>query len=233
MATKICKRSGLTFETENSRLQVHPKISYYTAHKDTTVRYPAVAVINSGAAAGWKTWEEFEAAINLALNPVFDFEGAWVAKLSGYSEAYEFDRVFLQPVKVNKYSSQFAYPEDGIYQTCCKSRSGKETRRFWLVSSGQKAEITKARVKELLGPQPVQKVTSAPDTTGCLAVEEFLGEVGETVTVGTVTAEIVQVLKKTKYFDEDGITHDQQPYGVEFYEKDFYLTWVRPVPLAA
>jgi hypothetical protein len=240
MTTKICKRSGLEFQTDNNRLTVHPEISRYTSHKDTEIRYPAIAVIERGKAEGWETIEQFESEIQKALNPVpqpidqikGDFEGDWVALIKGFSEKYGYDRDFLDSVGKRGRFKLFQYPEAGIVETCYTSAKGNQTRYFRLIEAGKEVGIlTAGEVDEFLGGRPQVSDQLAATDSWKVESTKSLGAVGETIQIDGVWVVIVAIDCETTYHDEDGISHrGRYPRNVEvIYETYKYKTTVKRI----
>jgi hypothetical protein len=161
-----CKRSGLIFEAENRRRSVHPKISYYTSHSDLEIRYSAIPVIERGKAEGWGTIERFIEEIERASaesepkdSIECDWDGAWMARLTGSCRLYRFDRTFIDPVReeergrighrfTRKYYCLSQLP-DGIYEGCYKSGRGNETRTYWSMASGVRTPMSLAEVEAI------------------------------------------------------------------------------------
>lgn len=191
-----CTRSGLTFEAETRRLRVHPKISYYTAHKDTDIRYPAIKVVERGKTEGWESIEVFESEIEKALNPPpkpptpYHLECAWVAKITGYHPKFDYDRIFLEEVSTSGRFKRFLLTEPGLYQSCYKSAKGNETRQWWLAESANSYhEIKIDQVIEILGEKPEKPQSSDPLTLATKKVVEECWECGATYTTyGNVEA---------------------------------------------
>jgi hypothetical protein len=178
----ICSKSGLKFEAPNKRRKVHPEISWYTNHKDMDLRYKAIAVIERGKSEGWSTLEKFEEEIQKALNPEpqprpdYDFEGDWVARITGNHSKYRFDREFLDAVDSEGRFKRYAIKccENGIYETCYKSGKGNETRRYYRLEGGLLSEIQLEEV-EAIFPKEVAEEVALED---CIVTEGYLGETG-------------------------------------------------------
>jgi hypothetical protein len=159
--TKICTRSGLKFETDNSRLKVHPLISVWTSHKDQEIRSTAIKVIDGGKLQGWDTIEQFQTAIAVALTPVeveFNYlttdcpnRKSWVALIQGQDLQYGYDRKFLNPVALDGRRKKFLITEDGIYQTRTYSGSGNVHENWLKFQDGNLESISQEQAIELVG----------------------------------------------------------------------------------
>lgn len=163
MVEITCKRSGLIFEAENRRKTVHPEISRYTSHKDMDLRYAAITVIERGKAEGWATIEQFLAAIAKGEEPEpeveCDWDGAWLAKITGSDTQYRFSREFVAATKSEERGKpgakfyrkyyRLAGLADGIYEGCYKSGKGNETRTYWKIESGVPQAIALAEVEAI------------------------------------------------------------------------------------
>ncbi len=170
----ICIRSGLEFEWSTLRKKVHPEISEWTTHKDTDLRAKAAGAIARGKAEGWKTIEEFQAAINNALVPppppghilslrqasrLGNYAAPWVALITGPSPLYGYDRTFLEAYSTAKGGPwNYALAVDGVYEVCDRN-SGGAKRRSWLrVQAGVGSDISEADAVAIVGP-PAEVVT--------------------------------------------------------------------------
>lgn len=234
MVEIICKRSGLIFQAENRRNSVHPSISYYTTHKDQGLRYVAAKTIARGLSEGWATLERFEVAIKVDLNPPpppeapYDFEGTWLAKITGRCEKFDYVREFQDCVEERGRFKRFRFGLPGIYQTNYKSAKGNDTRHFVeVLEDGTQTDITEAEVVKRFGDRPV---TEELDLSGLEKIEtEYpLGQVGETVKVGDRFVVIEKTETKIIYHDEDGIAHSRYPSGVFVVEEEHVtVNWVR------
>ncbi|HEY9879011.1 MAG TPA: hypothetical protein V6D29_11175 [Leptolyngbyaceae cyanobacterium] len=193
---KICKRSGLAFETEG-RKTVHPGISLWATHKDYDIRRAACDVIDRGKQEGWETLEKFEAEIEKALNPpdpkgvivelrqasrVGSFKKPWIARITGQSSSYGYSRNFLIPFETEKGGQwRFLIEEDGVYEACDRNSKGDERRSWLRVQSGQQEYLTKDEVIAIIGePAEVKRVVGLSSglpfaTSDEDAVEECLG----------------------------------------------------------
>lgn len=221
MVEIICKRSGLKFEAENHRMKVHPRISFYTTHKNYDIRYPAIAVIERGKEEGWNSIEKFLEEIEKALNPEpkprpeYDFEGAYACRITGFHPKYRFEREFVDPVdkegRFNRYNLR-AEP-DGIYETAYKSAKQNVTKHYYRLEDGVLTELALSEVEALF---PAIDPPAAPDRAGCILVKAWLGAVGSVVQYdfdGTQGRspnpqlwKIVEVEAQPHWEDEDGIT---------------------------
>lgn len=163
MVEIICSRSGLKFEAPNRRLKVHPEISWYTAHNNTEVRYPAIAVIERGKSEGWDSIQKFEAEIKKALvpkpRPDYDFEGHWLARIEGWDAAYDYQREFAKPVDIEGRFKRFWFQglPDGLYETGYKSNAGNKTYHYYQVVDGARTEISKEELEALLPSEKPEK----------------------------------------------------------------------------
>lgn len=229
----ICARSGLAFEADSKRKKVHPAIRHYTSHKDTNIRYPAIAVIEQGKKEGWDSLEKFQAEIKKALNPPltppveYDFEGYWAAKITGYSKQYDYEREFLTPVEEVGRFRRYRLTEEGCYQTCYRSAKGNETRIFWQVTGGVLEEISPEQLESVLGKRiDVEK----PERGELIETKRLLGDIGETVQFNARWVTITAVEMIALYRDEEtGITSTYYPEdSSEVIEIETYRTWVEP-----
>jgi hypothetical protein len=218
----ICSRSGLEFEAETRRFKVHPQISYYTAHKDADIRYPAIQVIERGKKEGWNSIEKFLEEIKLALNPPpapkvhYHLECAWVAKITGYHEKFEYEREFLKAVETNGRFKRFLLEDPGLYQSCYKSAKGNETRQWWLVADKNSfKEIKVEQALEILGANPLvaEKLRQQQIRTNAKKIVSavYLGAVGQTVKAEGSWVKILALESRTEYEDEDGLITDDFP----------------------
>jgi hypothetical protein len=235
MVLVTCKRSGLVFEAENRRKTVHPAISYYTSHKDTGIRYPAIRVIDQGRTEGWTTLEEFDTAIAAVLNPEpepeveinYDFEGAWVARIVGFDTKFGYQREFLDAAKQEGRFNCFWFPESGIVETCYKSAKGNDTRYFRLIEGGVEVRIlTQPEVDELLGgrPNPEERAKNL-GVERTFETNKSMGQIGQTVKVGEEYFVIVNTSTVTTYHDEDGLAHTgRYPSGVYVVYEEYAIT---------
>ena len=207
MVEITCKRSGLKFEAENRRKSVHPDISRYTTHKDVEVRYSAIAIIDRGKAEGWRTIEEFIAAIEKVKEKEpeieCDWDGAWLARITGSSEHYRFDREFVEAVRVEergKSSSKFYRKfyrlpglPDGIYEGCCKSAKGNENRFYWQIKDGAVMAIelvdAEALYPRIEKPEARSIMVSELLVLGELVLGDLVERSGQWYKVSSVEAE--------------------------------------------
>lgn len=234
MVEIICSRSGLKFEAENRRKKVHPRINFYTSHKDWDLRYKAVAVIERGKAEGWDSFEKFEAEIQKALHPDppprphYDFEGAWVARIVGSDRKYRFERDFLTPVdKEGRFKRYNLVAQgDGIYETCYESAKGNKTRRYWRVENGELVQISLEDV-ETLFPEIPEIVPASVE--GCLKVNKHFPE-GTTIEHDGSIYFVVCLDSVDHWEDEDGIGGTGKYYGDSYivWEKTEYTAYLRP-----
>jgi hypothetical protein len=212
MVEIICKRSGLLFEAENRRKSVHPGISCYTTHKDLDVRYAAIAVIERGKTEGWSTIEQFVEAIEKGEKESeveeseveCDWDGAWLARITGSHEQYRFDREFVEAVRVEergKSSSKFyrkfyrlAELPDGFYEGCYKSGKGNETRTYWRIESGVVVKIDLSQV-ELVYPEIYKSESKSVSVFESFTVGEIVERSGQWYKVAEVL---------TRHYNEDG-----------------------------
>ncbi len=157
LKTKICKRSGLQFETENGRLQVHPKITPWTTCKDLKVRYAAVEIIDRGKAEGWDSLEKFEKEISLALNPPVEEKKevdwnlycsnqpkgkrGYVALITGRHPQFNWERQFLDSVNEEGRNRYFSVKENGCYEAVTYSQKNKYTT-YYRYSDSKLQEIS-------------------------------------------------------------------------------------------
>lgn len=203
MVLITCSRSGLVFEAENKRTKIHPGISWYTAHRDTAVRYPAVAVIERGKTEGWDSIAKFKSEIEKALNPVPDPEPDWdlstsdsttpdgygkakkgyIAKIVGSDSKFRYKREFLTEVKKDGRHRYFKLVEDGVYQACSYSAKGNKHESWYQVVAGERVEITAGQVEDAFPP------VSSPNTETVEQIVEECWECGATyATYGNVEA---------------------------------------------
>jgi hypothetical protein len=228
MVEIICKRSGLKFEAENRRKSVHPKISWYTTHRDYSIRYPAVAVIERGKQEGWDTLEKFEAEIQKALNPEpqprpeYDFEGAWVAQITGSHSTYRFDRTFLEAIDSEGGFKRYNIKAsgDGIYETCYKSAKGNETQHYYRVESGSLTEIELAEVEALF---PEDEIAPQVSIEACISTERYLGKAGEIVEHEGKVYEIIRVDESSKTVSEWDDFEDEH----RSWKEPVYKSWLK------
>lgn len=213
----ICKRSGLIFEAENRRKSVHPQISRYTTHNDQEIRYAAISVIERGKAEGWNTIEQFIAEIEkpaeAALEIECDWDGAWLARITGSHEKYRFDREFVEAVRTEgrgKAGSKFyrkfysfSVLPDGVYEGCYKSAKGNETRCYWRVESGAATSI------ELGDVESAYQAISKPQTKSITLSENF--EIGEIVERNGQWYKVAAV--NSRFFNDDGEEVDAGDYA--------------------
>lgn len=159
-----CIRSGLKFYSENRRTKVHPEISWYTTHKDNSLRYKAVAVIDRGKIEGWDNLEKFKTEIEIALAPPppvdYDYEGNYVAKIEGWHPQYNLVRNFLTPVDTNGRFKRYSFKDlaNGFYETVYKSAKGNKTKSYFEVTDSGRTSLTEdqllARFAEAFGDKP-------------------------------------------------------------------------------
>lgn len=221
MVEIICKRSGLTFEAENRRKSVHPQISRYTTHNDMDLRYAAISVIERGKAEGWATIEQFIAEIEKGeeKEPEIecDWDGAWLALITGSDEKYRFSREFVDAVRVEergKAGSKFYRKfyrlvdlADGIYEGCYKSAKGNETRTYWRIESGVVSGIELTEVETLhpeIVPEIVKPEVNTVTVFGALTRGEIIEKSGQWYQVVAVEA---------THYNDDGEEVDGGDYA--------------------
>lgn len=265
----ICSRSGLTFEAPNRRRKVHPGISVYTSHKDMDYRYAAIAVIERGKAEGWDSLEKFEKEIAIATDPEaatkavqeisdvglckvelkrakrYPERSPWVARITGTSTKFGFERKFITPVLEQKHLSTFLL-EDGFYEECEFNSKGEKQRRFLCVQNGEKEYLSKQELTERTGwadgliekraQQAREKAEAeakeAEAKQGAIVVKN--GEIPVTSVNGVVDYNGVPHFvawrdEKCQWLDEDGITWDQYPSSVRVEDEwSIYTYWLKP-----
>jgi hypothetical protein len=218
MVEIICARSGLKFEADSRRKKVHPQIAYYTSHKNYDIRYPAIEVIERGKTEGWNTIEKFEDEIQKALNPEptvrpeYDFEGAWVAKITGSDDGqYRFNRLFLNAIDSEGRFKRYKLNGDGIYECCYKSGKGNQTRYYYQVKDGVKEQIDLEIVEKLFPALESTENQSAVE--GAIRIESPnpLGNKSDVITHSNQPHTIQHVEFKDLWEDDDGITHQGHP----------------------
>jgi hypothetical protein len=164
----------LTFEWPTLRKKVHPEISEWTTHKDTDLRAKAAGAIARGKAEGWKTIEEFRAAISEALVPPpppghilklrqasgrGDYAAPWVALITGTSPLYGYSRTFLDAYSRAKGGPwNYAIAVDGVYQVCDRNSRGAKNLSWLRVQQGVGSDISQAEAVAIVG-QPAEVVT--------------------------------------------------------------------------
>ena len=226
LVEQVCPRSGLVFQVaiEDQRVgAIHPEISWYTQHSNTEVRYPAVMAIEQGKSEGLKTWAEFKARIKQALNPEpevepdYDFEGAWAAKIDGADAQYRFKRDWLDAVEKGERRKKFnlAAEGDGYFEVCYKSRKGNESRYYYRQVDGKREEIT---LQDLEAAFPAE---TAPED--CKEIKEFINKEGSTV---IYQGELVTIVKVTS-FDKKRQVWDDFEDDWEWEHYSDYVTWYR------
>lgn len=209
MEEVICSRSGLRFPKEG-RKTVHPRISYYTSHKNPKTRHVATSVVERGKQEGWDTIERFEQEIEAALNPPppppveYDFCGAWVAKIVGSDPKYRFKREFLAAVETDGRRKRFLFPKEGSHfiETCYQSAKGNETRHYYYVVDGIAEEIPLSRLEKEF---PVSSQPQGPSIENCTLFEGRIGAEGEIVKLDNHYWVVVRVDAIHHWEDEDGI----------------------------
>lgn len=228
-----CSRSGLKFEAPNRRTKVHPEISYYTSHKNYDIRYPALVVIERGKKEGWDSLEKFEEEIYKALHPEpkprpdYDFEGAWVAQITGSSEKYRFTRIFLNPVDEDGRFKRFVFGSSGVFETCYKSGKGNETRHYYLIEDEVRKEIEFSQVEEMF--PAIETIHEILFNSGCIKVKGNLGAVGQLIKHESSIWEVKRVESQEYWEDDDGITHTSYPRGGAMFSWTESNTWLFPI----
>lgn len=179
MVEIICSRSGLTFEAENKRTKVHPKINCYTSHKNTQIRYLAIEVITRGKDENWQTIEKFEneikSAIEKALQPkstpdwnICVSDGTankgFLAKIVAADAKWRYQRFFLAEVLKEGRHRYYKIDSDGVYEARSYSAKGNCHKNFYLVTNGDRVEITENQVEELFPALSLNSKDEVSDT---------------------------------------------------------------------
>lgn len=230
----ICKKSGLKFEAADRRTQIHPKILGYIKHENHDIRYQAISLIERGKAEGWHTIEKFEAEIQLALTnptkqkrPTFNFEGAWVAKITGSSEQYRFTREFLVEVDTEGNNKRFVFEGDGVYECCYACANGDRNRYYYNYSNGISTELTLTQVDELF---PALEPDKPVSVEGCIKVEKYLGAFGSKVEHDGSVFVVVRIDSIYYWEDDEGLSGSGDYYGDSclVYDETKSTSFLRP-----
>ena len=238
-----CSRSGLVFDAkDNSRLTVHPTISWWLSRKDYEVRSEAQFAISQGHLKGFTTIKQFEELIEEMLRQKKEEEEAsyskphlcltdtgnpynkkcWVAQITGLSEKYGYEREFVEESRIGPASRerQFVLEKEGYYQSKSYSRGGNSSVYYYHFKDGVLEKIDEDRVKEVFGdPEEFKQAKRKEHDKLNKQVTKVFYDPRWSACTGTVLEvenHFYTVLKITEsYEDEDGGCHSYYSHSYD------------------